>query len=162
MHELEFVKTTSTHLFIVASISCYSSCPQAASTIGAHRLNPDEGEGCCVVLWDQVRMQLIFLFFYARTRICKSTRLFIAASISCYSSCPQAASTIRTHRLNLDARLQNEITCDLGRYDRYIATLNDASDTAQQHAKNEIQPANDTAVQLFDNEEQPAVEDEVM
>ena len=59
-------------------------------------------------------------------------------------------------------RLQNEITRDPGRYDRYIATLNDASDTAQQHAKNEVQPANDTAVQLFDNEEQPAVEDEMM
>ena len=58
--------------------------------------------------------------------------------------------------------LQNEITRDPGRYDCYIATLNDASDTAQQYAKNEVQPANDTAVQLFDNEEQPAVEDEVM
>ena len=46
-------------------------------------------------------MWLVFVFFYARTRICKieilsSTHLFIVAPIPSTSSCPQAPSTIGT------------------------------------------------------------------
>ena len=37
-------------------------------------------------------------------------------------------------------RLENEITRDPGRYDRYIANLNAANDTAVQQAENEGQP----------------------
>ena len=41
-------------------------------------------------------------------------------------------------------RLENEITRDTGRYERYIATLNDASASGaaqQEHADNEVEPA---------------------
>ena len=57
--------------------------------------------GKVLVSRDQVRMRLVFVFFYARTRICKieilsSTHLFIVASIPSTSSCPPAPSTIGT------------------------------------------------------------------
>ena len=62
-------------------------------------------------------------------------------------------------------RLENEITRDTGRYERYIATLNDASASGaaqQEHADDEVEPANDIAVQQADNEEQPVVEEEAV
>lgn len=62
-------------------------------------------------------------------------------------------------------RLENEITRDTGRYERYIATLNDASASGaaqQEHADDEVEPANDIAVQQADNEEQSVVEEEAV
>ena len=68
----------------------------------------------------------------------------------------------KVRKTDFITRLQNEITCDPGRYERYIVTLNDASASGaaqQEYADDEVEPANEIAVQQADNEEQSVVEE---
>ena len=61
--------------------------------------------------------------------------------------------------------LENEISRDTGRYERFIATLNDASASGadqQEHADDEVEPANDIDVQQAGNDEQFIVEEEAV